>query len=373
MTIHGSKGLESPVVFLADCNNSSSNRNAYASLVRWPADKSQPVNFQLQLNKDNTDQITQKLQQEKLTEQAREELNLLYVALTRAREQLYISGNANRKKQDNSWYSIIARGLTDQTQQETTADGVNFHVYKHLGYDGSDESKQSEDTHAIEKPVTIDKRLLQPIESSLIHNKDQTTVLIAPSLYTDKNVTFSNDEVDHQKIETHDKDIAKWRGVIIHRAIELLCEASDYPATENIINNVHQRLKADIALQKPAYLEYLQNCIEEAVANFNHTELKTIFNPAGDAKTYDEMPLMYLNEKESVYGIVDRVIKSVDNILIIDYKSHQLGEKETIQSTAEQFSPQLTYYRNGIMKLWPEHTVSSAILFTHYKELVWLD
>jgi ATP-dependent helicase/nuclease subunit A len=79
MTIHGSKGLEAPIVFLADCNSTSSNRNAYASLVRWPADKSRPVNFQLQLSKENTDQMTQQLQQEKLNEQAREELNLLYV------------------------------------------------------------------------------------------------------------------------------------------------------------------------------------------------------------------------------------------------------------------------------------------------------
>lgn len=373
MTIHASKGLESPVVFIADCNNSSSNRNAYASLVRWPANKSQPVNFQLQLNKDNTDQVTQKLQQEKLIEQAREELNLLYVALTRAREQLYISGNANNKKQGNSWYKIIARGLTDQTQQETTVDGVNCHVYKHLHYEHSDTIQQNQEANTTETNLTVDERLLRPIELSLINNKDEATFMIAPSLYTDKNADFSSAEVDHQTTGTRDKDSAKWRGIIIHRAIELLCNASSYPATENIINNIHQRLKADVALQNPAYLEYLPSCIEEAAANFNHTELQTVFNPAGKAKTYNEMPLMYLNKNQSVYGIVDRVIKADDSILIIDYKSHQLSETETMQSVAGQFSSQLAYYREGIMQLWPDYSVRSAILFTHYKELVWLD
>lgn len=372
MTIHASKGLESPVVFIADCNNSSSNRNAYASLVRWPANKSRPVNFQLQLNKDNTDQITQKLQQEKLTEQAREELNLLYVALTRAREQLYISGNANNKKQDNSWYKIIARGLTGQTQPEITAAGVHCHVVKHLNYDHSDVIQQNEDTKPIEKPFAVDERLLRPIELSLIKHKDEATFMLAPSLYTDKSADSSSAEVDHHKPVTRDKDIAKWRGIIIHRAIELLCDASIYPATENLINSVQQRLKADVALQKPAYLAYLPSCIEEAVANFNHAEFQTLFNPADNAKTYNEMPLMYLNENQPVYGIVDRVIKSDDSILIIDYKSHPLADTETAQSSAEQFASQLAYYRKGIMQLWPDHTVRSAILFTHDKELVWL-
>ena len=133
MTIHGSKGLESPIVFLADCNSTASNRNAYASLIRWPANKSRPTHFQLQLSKENTDQMTRKLQQEKRDEQAREELNLLYVALTRAREQLYISGNASNKKQENSWYHIIARGLESANTQITVND-VNCKVIKHLSY-----------------------------------------------------------------------------------------------------------------------------------------------------------------------------------------------------------------------------------------------
>ncbi len=37
MTIHASKGLEAPVVFLADCNNRARRSNAYTALVDWPA------------------------------------------------------------------------------------------------------------------------------------------------------------------------------------------------------------------------------------------------------------------------------------------------------------------------------------------------
>ena len=375
MTIHASKGLESPIVFLADCNNTSSNRNAYASLVRWPATESQPVNFQLQLNKDNTDNLTQKLQEEKSNEQAREELNLLYVALTRAREQLYISGNATSRKQDNSWYNVIACGLEPHTQAETTVNDINCKIYSYLSYQPlksiSQNSKNNLDANAIDGKAAIDKRLLKPIDLSSLSSEDDTTFLIAPSLYTESHDSSTQQNTGDKQENKTEANLAKWRGIIIHRAIELFCTTNQYPATKNTITSVTQRLHAEVALQQPAYLEYLSNCVEEAVTNFNHAEFETIFNPIA-AKTYNEMPLMYATDKNSVYGIIDRVIKTEESVLIVDYKSHQLQATESCQTIATQFSKQLKYYYDGATKLWPDHTVKTAIIFTHQQELVWL-
>ena len=81
---------------------------------------------------------------------------------------------------------------------------------------------------------------------------------------------------------------------------------------------------------------------------------------------------MYMAEQRTIYGIVDRVIRSKNSVLIIDYKSHQLDETETPQEATQQFSTQLMYYRNGITKLWPKHEVKTGILFTYHKEIVWL-
>ena len=366
MTIHGSKGLESPVVFLADCNSTASNKNAYASLVRWPADKSQPANFLLQLSKDNTDGITQQLQQEKLDEQKREELNLLYVALTRAREQLYISGIASNRSQDNSWYQIIANGLDNITERETSIDEISCKVYRHLTYDRPTIERPEKNVSDMDKPLHIDERLLKPIKSLPTAN-----FLIAPSSHTDTNDLFNTVESG-----TDDniflREVAKWRGTTIHRILEQLCNTAVYPATEQAINSIQQQIKTEILLNKPAFIEYLDECVQEAVETFNHTSLKTIFKPASGSRAYNEMPLMY-KQQQGVYGIIDRVIKSEKNITIVDYKSHQLNADETMQSVALQFSTQMDYYRNGINKLWPEHEVKTGILFTHYKEIVWLE
>ncbi|MCK4705769.1 MAG: hypothetical protein KAT90_09830, partial [Gammaproteobacteria bacterium] len=323
MTIHGSKGLEAPVIFLADCNGTKTNKNAYHSLIHWPADKSQPTNFQLQLSKDNTDQITEKLQQKKLDEQAREELNLLYVALTRARERLFISGIASSRSQQNSWYQIIASGLKDNNEYETGINKINARLYKHLSYD--DAAPVLADPHQSNQrsPLEIDPRLLKPVE---IIADDAA---IAPASLTEEDTSSNHFDAKTEQADKNNiidsaatQNIAIWRGITIHRILELLCNSKSYPATEQIMNTIQQQLTTEIRLQKPAYIEYLDSCLKEALANFNHPDCELIFNPEISAQTYNEMPLMHKAEQQPPYGIVDRVIKSEDTVLIIDYKSH---------------------------------------------------
>lgn len=369
MTIHGSKGLESPIVFLADCNNTSSNRNAYASLVRWPANKPQPSHFQLQLSKENTDQVTQNLQQEKLNEQAREELNLLYVALTRAREQLYISGNASSRKQENSWYQIIARGL-ESANDETTVKNINCKVIRHLSYDPTVGNKITEKPNQL-KPFKIDDRLLKPLSDNFLRANISVSedILISPSLHSGKE--FS---VNHPKTEPknqHNGELAKWRGIVIHRFIELLCNKNQYPAKKEYGHELFLRLKNEISLTKPDYIHYLDECLLEAIETFNSPLLEDVFSPETNSTSFNEMPLMY-KQKQAVYGFIDRVIKTETTVTILDYKSHQLESTETALEVAQQFSKQLHYYVTGIKQLWPKHKIKAGILFTHHQEIVWL-
>ena len=343
MTIHGSKGLEAPIVFLADCNSIPANKNAYAPLIRWPASQSRPSNFQLQLSKDNTDQITHNLQQEKLNEQKREELNLLYVALTRAREQLYISGTASGRKQENSWYQIIASGLESITQPDTTVNNINCTVYEHLSYDTATRIEKAQIT-TTKTTTRIDERLLKPIKTLPV--KD---FILAPSLVTDEyKPDHSLTKNDFQKTTP---DLARWRGTIIHKVLEKLCNSRTYPASDKAVSAIQSQLKIEILRDTPDHIKDLDECIEEAVNTYNHNALQPIFNPAIELQTYNEMPLMYLNKTESsektqaVYGVVDRLIKSENEILIIDYKSHHLESSDSTQTAAQQFSKQLAYYK----------------------------
>ena len=391
MTIHASKGLEAPVVFLADCNSTVRNKSAYSSLVQWPAEKSRPVNFQLQLGKENTDQITSARQQKKLDEQAREELNLLYVALTRAREQLYVSGVASRSRQNDSWYQVIASGLESITTEETTVDETNCRLFRHLHYNdvqtGSHVSGAANEMDA----SSIDERLLNPIDLAAVRRQSMS-YMIAPSLYGDESenqgtwlehdaaeaahANAAEDEAAESEVaddEKHeDESIAVWRGILIHRALELFCKSGEYPLSEQLINDAHGQIKAELITRNPALLVYLHDYLQEAVTCFSDQRLTPIFNPPTDAHSFDEMPLMYKSSNKSVYGIVDRVIKHQNSVIIIDYKSHRQHEALSLNDIALQFKSQLEYYRDGARLLWPDCEIKTGILFTHYQEVIWL-
>ncbi len=98
MTVHSSKGLEFPVVFLADCGKKFSKLDCRNHFVY---DGTHPLTYRL---RDETGIVrvenpARYISCHTLTEEnAEEEMRLLYVALTRARERLYISGTLPAKK-----------------------------------------------------------------------------------------------------------------------------------------------------------------------------------------------------------------------------------------------------------------------------------
>ncbi|MDB5807283.1 MAG: ATP-dependent exonuclease beta subunit, helicase and exonuclease [Betaproteobacteria bacterium] len=109
MTVHGSKGLEAPVVFLADANAGSARGHASA-LIAWPPEADAPEHFSL-ITGGAIGAAREPLVAEEEAADAIEELNVLYVAMTRAKQLLVVSGIENRNAKDDSAYQRISRAL----------------------------------------------------------------------------------------------------------------------------------------------------------------------------------------------------------------------------------------------------------------------
>ncbi len=202
-----------------------------------------------------------------------------------------------------------------------------------------------------------------------------STYLISPSSSSEEtNGLFhaSTESLDTDTLSTNAEKLAQWRGIIIHRTIELLCDKEQYPVTQQDIDVIHQILRAETLLHHPTFIEQLNNCIDEAVSVYNDVKFEFLFQPISGSKTYNEMPIMYKQGNQAIYGIIDRVIKTDTTIRIIDYKSHHIDNTNSLEETAQQFSKQLSFYRDGIVKIWPGCTVKTGVLFTHHKELVWI-
>lgn len=115
-TVHESKGLEAPIVWLLDANDTRAPADSYGVLLDWPTREQRPVHFSLYGSQAQQGKKRQHMFEAEDDYARREAMNLLYVAMTRARQALLVSGNgksaeAEQKKNVLSWYDRIAQVL----------------------------------------------------------------------------------------------------------------------------------------------------------------------------------------------------------------------------------------------------------------------
>ncbi|MEW6561611.1 MAG: UvrD-helicase domain-containing protein [Pseudomonadota bacterium] len=114
-TVHESKGLEAPIVWLLDANDTYERADQYDALIDWPPQENRPCHFSLYGRKDERGIQRQKYFEAENRTAERENLNLLYVAMTRAKQALLVSGSGDFGAE--SWYGRIALALGNEVRE----------------------------------------------------------------------------------------------------------------------------------------------------------------------------------------------------------------------------------------------------------------
>ena len=108
LTVHGAKGLEAQSVLLLDTDPSPQKAETMGVLVDWPGVQAVPVSFIFMPRESNPPpSAAQALAAEQQARQ-REDLNTLYVAMTRARHSLAVSSVRPSTSAPGSWWSRLA-------------------------------------------------------------------------------------------------------------------------------------------------------------------------------------------------------------------------------------------------------------------------
>jgi ATP-dependent helicase/nuclease subunit A len=91
LTVHGAKGLEAPVVLMLDTDGAPSRPESMGALCEWPGEAPSPWRFAFLASETRPPACSVEALQVEQAARAREELNGLYVAMTRAERLLVIS------------------------------------------------------------------------------------------------------------------------------------------------------------------------------------------------------------------------------------------------------------------------------------------
>jgi len=129
LTIHGAKGLEAQAVFVLDADAQPPQPQTASLLIDWHAHEANPRVCAFVSSTARCPPSLAPLLQEEQHAAAREELNGLYVAMTRAREWLFFSATEPSRRDGASWWDRLdAAGVEEIGEvEETLAPPVPAH------------------------------------------------------------------------------------------------------------------------------------------------------------------------------------------------------------------------------------------------------
>jgi len=107
LTVHGAKGLEAPIVLMLDTDGPPPKAESMGVVVEWPGEAPTPWRFAFVASETRPPACNIEALAVEMAARQREELNGLYVAMTRARRQLVISSVQPHRVADASWWQRL--------------------------------------------------------------------------------------------------------------------------------------------------------------------------------------------------------------------------------------------------------------------------
>ncbi len=347
LTIHAAKGLEAPIVFLADAAAVPVDARAHEAAVEWPVHSARPATFLLVGRRDQQDATTRAVLERRAAEQAREEANLLYVAVTRAAQALYVSGCRDKRGEEQGWYGAIARRHElDPAQVEAP------HVLaEHLPPPELEPVAQAR-ARAHPAPAAVDAALGRPLVTRPLFRE------IAPSLAVTPRLARGGAMAED----------ARQRGIAIHRFLDLLSRRDGRTHGPQAAPDAADpsRLRRQVAAELGRGPEdpQVHRWGEEAERVHGDPRLGFLFDGRGYESAYNEVPLYYEHDGALVHGVLDRLLLGADGAWLIDYKTRADVRAEALADYAVHYEQQMRLYAVGVAKLWPERPLKALLLFT---------
>jgi ATP-dependent helicase/nuclease subunit A len=339
--VHGAKGLEAPIVILADT-------------ITPPVIKPPRL---LQLAEGPTIWAGRKADDVPSVATARTAANaeaeheyrrLLYVAMTRAADRLIVCGaDGVRSRPPGCWYDLVREALGPELVEEDDG-GEKVWRFRKAG------SGQATKPQQTQTPATAERRALPAWLREPAPPEELRPAPLSPS-------AAFEEEIGRSFARTHtsiaERRAALARGRIVHRLMQSL---PDIPEAGRKAAIAHYLKRAAADFSAPEQAEMTQ----QILAIFNDLVFAEAFAPGSRA----EVPVVGRIARAgkaplSVSGQIDRLAVTGDSVLIVDYKTDQ-AVPAGLAEVPKPYIRQLALYRALLARVYRERTIRTALIFT---------
>ncbi|OFP41803.1 helicase-exonuclease AddAB subunit AddA [Streptococcus sp. HMSC067H01] len=410
MSIHKSKGLEFPYVFILNIDQQFNKQDSMSEVIlsrknglglKYVArvatnakEEYVPSTIKLSIPSLTYTQNEEELQLASYSELMR----LLYVAMTRAEKKLYLVGKGSREKLESKEYPTNGKGLLTR---ETRLDASNFQdwiwaIYQaftkedlhfSVRFEGEEDltkevigvlenkSKLQDQSQADNRQSDTIKEALEMLKEVEVYNQVHRAAINLPSVQTPSQIKkFYEPVMDMEGVVVAGQ--SKPKETIIQ------FELPDFSKTEKVtgaeIGSATHELMQRINLAKKPTLETLTDALEQVQATsavkdkVNLEKILSFFDTAlgqeilaNQDKLYREQPFSMLKRDEKsqenfvVRGILDGYLVYEDKIVLFDYKTDRY---EHASQLVERYRGQLDLYAEALSRSYQIETVEKYLI-----------
>ncbi|MBK8160796.1 MAG: double-strand break repair helicase AddA [Rhodospirillaceae bacterium] len=367
MTVHGAKGLQAPIVFVAEQRRQKPNRpglfwlgseteSSAPEIPIWVARRELDVEVTTRARND----IDRRAQEE--------ENRLLYVALTRAEDRLYVCGwRGEKNTAQASWHDHASDALTEMLLAGTPGGRCGSHDWRNEdGWDGdwlqvtSPQQDNAQDM-AAKSGLTLDLAL--PFQDWALTHADAEPDPPRPLIPSRPSTDTASAQEDGPLLSPlgRDQGFRFQRGLVIHKLFQLLPDLP-LPERRDAARHWLQACNRPSGLQAPDAV--LDELVGEVMRVLEDPRFAHLFAPESRA----EVPIVAElpgkdGRSQIVSGQIDRLLVTATECHIVDFKSNRPPAMQPEQ-VSKQYLRQLALYRAAIRAIYPKHTVSCYLLWS---------
>jgi ATP-dependent helicase/nuclease subunit A len=348
MTVHGAKGLEADIVFLADTmGKPGSHHDPKIFAIAPPnAPAETPPRLVWSPSAKADIDIVAAARQQSREAQAEEYRRLLYVAMTRAADRLIVCGAQPKRRDPDVWYEIIARAIGPEAVEEEADDGKG----------PVRRWRKGPAAPSISRPAGVTATLSPALPGWLSRPAPAATprarVLTPSSAIKEERIALAGTPASLAR-----REAALRRGTLIHRLLQSLPDLPDDRRAEAAARF--------LAAQGDIDGETRAGLATEALRLMADARIAPLFGPGSRA----EVPLAGRLAGRPVSGQIDRLLIAPDRIVIADFKTNDPAPT-AVSGVPDAYVAQLAIYRALIAGIVPDRPVEAWLVWTAVPDIM---